>query len=482
MSYTINKAKQAYYTNFISENTESQAKLFRSAKSLLTPKEDLYFPNYSNKDMHCNDIGEFFVQKITRIRRERDAAILSEDIRALLPDDQVLPDSYTTLDHFKQLSEDEVRTLVSSASKKHCALDPMPSSLVSDCLDVLLPVITKIINSSLVHGYFLQDWKEALVKPLLKKSVLVADFNNLRPISSLKFISKLTERTVYNQTYDHVMANDLLSKLQSAYGKRYSTKTAVLKIYNDILLSMNKQHVTLLVLLDLSPAFDIVDNSILLERTTKSFGISGKALEWLSSYLSGRSQRVTLDGGVSMEFMTTCGVPQRSCLGPLLSTLYSSKLFTIIEKYIPCVLEHDTQQYLSFNPGCTATEEESIAPMENCIKAIRAWMIIDKMKINDIKTEYLIIGTKQQLNKVNIRTLSVGDSAVAPAAMARNLGVLFDENLTLLPRINNTCKAAFYYIHNIRRIRKYLSVETTRTLVHTVVIGRLDYCNIKYAT
>ena len=96
VSYIINKAKRAYYTNFISENSGSQAKLFRSAKSLLTPKEDLCFLNYSNKDMLCNDIGEFFVQKNTRIRREIDATILSEDIRALLPDDQVLPDSCST--------------------------------------------------------------------------------------------------------------------------------------------------------------------------------------------------------------------------------------------------------------------------------------------------------------------------------------------------------------------------------------------------
>ena len=132
----------------------------------------------------------------------------------------------------------------------------------------------------------------------------------------------------------------------------------------------------------------------------------------------------------------------------------------IIEKYLPCVHAYadDTQLYLSFKPGCTATKEESIAAMENCMKAIRAWMIMDKMKINDIQTEFLIIGTKQQLNKVNIKTLSVGDYGVAPAAMARNLGVLFDENMTLLPHIN-TCKTAFYYIQNIRRIRKYLYVK-----------------------
>ena len=258
------------------------------------------------------------------------------------------------------------------------------------------------------------------------------------------------------------MANGLLPKLQSAYRKRYSTETALLKIYNDILLSMNQRHVTLLVLLDLSAAFDTVDHSIFLERMTKSFGMSGKALEWFSSYLSGRSQRVILEGGVSKEFMTTCGVPQGSCLGLLLFTLYSSKRFMIIEKYLPCVHAYTqmTHRYMSFKPGCTATEGGSIAAMENCIKAIRAWMIMDKMKINDIKTEFLIIGTKQQLNEVDIKTLSVGDSAVTPTAMARNLGVLFDENLTLLLHINNTCKTAFYYIHNIRRIRKYLSVET----------------------
>ena len=193
-------------------------------------------------------------------------------------------------------------------------------------------------------------------------------------------------------------------------------------------------------------AFDRVNHSIVLERMTKSFGISGKGLECFSSYLSGRSQRVTLDGGVSKEFMTTCRVPQGSCLGPLLFTLYSSKLF--IEKYLPCVHGYadDTQLYLSFKPGCTATEEESIKAMENCIKALRTWMIMDKMKINDIKTEFLIIGTKQQFNQVNIKTLSVGDYSVAPAAMARNLGMLFDENMTLLPHINNTCKTAFYHI------------------------------------
>jgi len=387
------------------------------------------------------------VNKISTIRNEIDHTDSACDP---VPD-VTLPAGCSTLECFKQLTEKEVSTLISSSAKKHCTLDPMPTSVVTDCLDVLLPVITKIINSSLAHGYFPTTWKKALIKPILKKPGLHATtFTNLRPISNLKFISKLTERVVYNQTYDHLVNNDLFPALQSAYRQRYSTETALLKIQNDILLSINRQHVTLLVLLDLSAAFDTVDHDILLRRLETSFGISGKVLDWFTSYLSGRCQRVTLEGGVSKEFnLTTHGLPQGSCLGPMLFTLYSSKLFNIIKDHLPSAHAYadDTQLYLSFKPGSNVDDEQSIAAMENCITAIRSWMVTDKLKLNDSKTEFMIIGTKQQLRKINNNKLSVGDSFVESVTTARNLGVTFDEHMTLLPHINNICKNAFYYIH-----------------------------------
>ena len=189
--------------------------------------------------MVCNEIGESFVCKITKIRQETEATALGVELNDLVPDDQSLPICSSDLECFKQLSENDVRTLVLSSSKKHCTLDPMPYSLINDCLDVLLLVITQIVNSSLFYGHVPKDWKEALVKPLLKKCGISAAFNVLRPISDLKFISKLTERAVCNQTCDHLIVNDLLPKLQSAYRLRYSTETALLKIQNDILLSIN---------------------------------------------------------------------------------------------------------------------------------------------------------------------------------------------------------------------------------------------------
>ena len=156
--------------------------------------------------------------------------------------------------------------------KKSCYLDPVPTDFVVKCLDVLLPVITKIISISLETGYFPRDWKEAIILPILKKSGLESAFENLRPVSNLGYISKLIERAVYNEMHDHILRCGFYPVLQCAYRQHHSTETALLKVLNDILLSMNSQRVTLLVLLDLSSAFGTIDHGILLERLRSKFG------------------------------------------------------------------------------------------------------------------------------------------------------------------------------------------------------------------
>ena len=128
------------------------------------------------------------------------------------------------------------------------------------------------------------------------------------------------------------------------FPKSYSTETAFLKVYNDQLMKMNNQKVTLLVLLDLRAAFDTVDHNILLSRFESSIGIKGTALAWLSSYLPDRRQRIIYDGSQSDHFKLRFGLQQRSCLDPLQFTIYSSKLFRIIKKLLDEV-EHDIMNY-----------------------------------------------------------------------------------------------------------------------------------------
>ena len=238
--------------------------------------------------------------------------------------------------------------LITSSKSTSCCLDPIPTPLLKPCIEPLIPVITKIINTSLDSGIFPVNWKEAVVIPLLKKSALDSMFKNLRPVSNLAYISKLTERVVLNQTYDHIVRSGLYPLLQSAYRGHHSTETALVKVANDILLNMNSQRITLLVLLDLSAAFATVDHGILLRRLNTSFGIRRKALERFSSYLC--RQRILFDGVKSDGFDLCFGVPHGSCLAQLLFVVYASKLFEIIQAHLPdahCFVD-DTQLYLSF--------------------------------------------------------------------------------------------------------------------------------------
>ena len=155
----------------------------------------------------------------------------------------------------------------------------MPTSLVIDCIDVLLPIITKMINLSLESGLFADDWKCALVLPLLKKSGLDLLYKSYRPVSNLHYVSKLTERMVFEQIHTHMMTHLLCPEFQSAYRKNHSTEKALVRVKNDIPMKMNTQEVTLLVMLDLSAAFDTVNYNILLTSLNEELRICGLALE-----------------------------------------------------------------------------------------------------------------------------------------------------------------------------------------------------------
>ena len=197
-----------------------------------------------------------------------------------------------SISQFTLLSESNVQKLIEATPKKSCMLDPMPTPLVIGCIDILLPVITKIINISLQTGQFADQWRCVLVHPLLKKSGLDFVLKNYRPVSNLQYISKLTEKAVFQQTNGHMVINSLYPELQSCYRQHHSTETALLKVMNDVLLNMNSQQVTLMVLLELSSAFDTVNHDILLERLDKDIGMRGVTLDWFRSYLSNRCQQV----------------------------------------------------------------------------------------------------------------------------------------------------------------------------------------------
>ena len=146
----------------------------------------------------------------------------------------------------------------------------------------LLPVIRKIVNLSLESGVFAEDWKNALIRPLLKKAGLKPINKNFRPVNNLQVKSKITEKSVAIQLQDHMRANTLFLVLQSAYRQNHSTETALLKVKNDLLLNRDEGHVTLLAMLDLSALFDTIDHGILLNWLQSKLGLRDKVLLWFN--------------------------------------------------------------------------------------------------------------------------------------------------------------------------------------------------------
>ena len=166
---------------------------------------------------------------------------------------------------FTQVTEDEIGKIISKSPTRSCLFDPLPTFLIKECIDILLPSITKLVNCSLRERLAPDESKKAVVNPLIKKASLpVEDLKNYRPVSGLIFISKLVGCVVAKQLVDHIYQYGLDNSYQSAYKSGHSTETALLSIKNYIHLSLSRGKATALVLLDLSAAFDTIDNSTLL--------------------------------------------------------------------------------------------------------------------------------------------------------------------------------------------------------------------------
>ena len=268
--------------------------------------------------------------------------------------------------------------------KKSCDLDPIPTSVLYDCLDEIILIVTSIMNKSLSSGIVPQCFKHALVKPLLKNAGLDPYcLKHYRPVSSLPFLSKVLERIVLKQFLQHLQSHSLLEPSRSAYRKRRSTETAFLRVVNDLFQASDSGCVSILSLLDLSAAFDTINHYILITRLCSTFGCSGTVRDWFISYLSYRSQSVFV-GHESTPSVLKCGVPQGSVLGPLLFTLYTQPLSAVIcQSGLSChFFADDSQLHKSSVPSDFPV---LACCLKDCIEDVAEWMGDSKLKMNDDK-------------------------------------------------------------------------------------------------
>jgi hypothetical protein len=414
----------------------------------------------------------FFTDKI---RRTKDA------IRSRLGktfEDPLLSDVRHVAQMFTDItppSTDEIYRLIRSMSAKSSPLDKIPTSVIKTCAELFAPLIARLVTLSFSEGKFPARYKHALVTPLLKKEGLDADtLANYRPISNLHTISKIVERVYMARLVAHVRNSPNYNRFQSAYRRGHSTETALLRMLNDVYCAADNGSRTMLLQLDLSSAFDTLDISTLLRRLRFSYGISGPALNWISSYLVCRSQSVRVGQKQSQSIACEYGVPQGSVLGPLLFSLYVSPLAKVISSFEVNQTQYadDTQLYIALN------DVNSIPRLSVCFRAVQHWLDLNGLSMNPDKTEAVVIGTgARQRTEGPVNTVDLGCASVSPASSVRSLGVTVDDTLSFNDHVDNVCKSCTFHIRALRHIRRHISEDAAKTIACSMIGGRLDYCN-----
>ncbi|KAI4879259.1 hypothetical protein NFI96_003947 [Prochilodus magdalenae] len=368
---------------------------------------------------------------------------------------------------------DDILQLLESSNPTTCPLDPIPSPLLRSISLDLLPFISSLINSSLSSGCVPQAFKTARVVPILKKPSLdSSDVSSYRPVSLLPFLSKILECAVYNQLSFFLSQNQLQDINQSRFKPAHSIETALIAVTERLHAARSAKLSSVLILLDLSAAFDTVNHKILLSVLT-NLGITGTAWKWFKSYLEDRHYQVTWNGFSSAPCRLSTGVPQGSVLGPLLFSLHTLSLGKVITSHgfsYHCYAD-DKQLMLSF----PSSDTQVCNCISACLTDISSWMTAHHLKLSPSKTELLFIpsttGPHCDL------AISFGNLLITPTENARSLGVILDGQLSFSAHIANLTRSCRFLLYNIRRIRPFLSQEATQLLVQSLVISRLDYCN-----
>ena len=289
----------------------------------------------------------------------------------------------------------------------------------------------------------------------------------------MPFLSKVTERAIYNQLEGYVEENNLHAYNQSAYRKGHSCETAILKVVGDIQEHIFRDRYVVLLMLDNSAAFDTVDHAMLIRILKNDFHLGNKALNLLNSYLKDRTFSVNIDGAQSKPSTLKHGVPQGSLLGPLLYIIYTKEIETIAARHNiqTNLYADDVQLYISFElEDMTRTKSQ----LSCCLAEIKNWMDSNYLKLNTNKTQLKIF--KPAKTSLDF-TFDYNETKLECSNQINLLGVTISKDMDFTSFIAKKVQICNFKLRNLNHIKDSLPFKTRITMVTNLIISNLDYCN-----
>lgn len=387
---------------------------------------------------------------------------------------RILPDMYDF--KFNLVDQDFVLNILRSIKSRAFGADNLNITIIRLCCPAVINPLTHIINCCLGENYFPKKWKEANIVPL-PKIKNPTEFNNLRSISILPVFSKILEKIMERQILDYLNNNNLIPEYQSGFRKGYSCVTALSQVTDDIFEALDKDQATVLILLDFTKAFDMVNHEILLSLL-HYVGFSESALTLVSSFLSNRRQRVLLNGKLSNALNIVSGVPQGSILGPLLYTIYTSQLTKKLSKCKHHCYADDTQIYFSFKPSKAHEANLNINTDLNNIFAETQNLLL---KINPAKSKAMLFCSDAHRTEIlNSLRLQMNNDVIEFQSSAKNLGLVMDQKLKFSQHVTLKLKVGYSALKTIYSQKNYLSVNIKKMLCDALVLSPLNFCDTIY--
>ena len=378
--------------------------------------------------------------------------------------------------HFQTIRPDELSKIMNKfKTSQSSGIDGISCSFLKIAMPVLAPSLCSIFNISISRGCFPGNWKIARVSPIYKDGS-TEDRSNYRPISVLPVVSRLFEKMVFDQVYNYFTENEFFYSDQSGFRLFHSVLTCLLKCTNDWYLSFDKGLFSGVTFIDFKKAFDTVDHDILIAKL-RFYGAEGVELDWFISYLSNRKQCCKVNGKTSEIQDIQCGVPQGSCLGPLLFLIYINDLPFALRRTKVTMYADDTS--ISYS-------SKSVSDLCNAINSdlqnLSSWLQGNKLSLNVAKTQSMILGTVPNFRRLDSNDsnsfplFQINGDEIESTGNIKYLGVQIDPSLNWKEQINIAIGKISRGIGMLKYAKRYLSLQTIQRMYFSIVESHFRYC------
>ena len=459
----IKKSKLKYYSKYFEQYSSDGRKQWNMINQLLNRKRKhvsidkliIGHETITNQTKITESINNYFCNIALKLKTRASAEPYLDPHKRCMTNLELSP----TTPH-------EIKTIINSFENKSTADTSIAALKHVNSMTTIPDVLSGLINDSLQQGVFPSNLKCAKVIPL-HKSGSRTDMTNYRPISLLPVFSKIYERVMYNRLSEHFKQTDTINNLQFGFRPGHSCEHAILTAQNNILYALDRSQIALLLLIDFSKAFDMVDHLALLQKL-EHYGVRNAALNWLQTYLHDRTQYVKLRTAQSAPSQLKYGVPQGSILGPLLFLIYINDLPEIssLAKFI--FFADDANVIIT---GSDITEIKR--KLEIILQKLENWVDLNGLKMNLKKTKYMIFSNRRDIEDIDIR---ISNTKIERTYEERFLGVIMDSKLSWNAHRQKLASKLSQNAGILQKLKNIVPQKVVKLLYNSFVQSHLYYC------